>query len=318
MEKLKISRINSSLNEHYDIFICSASFEDRCLTIPNKLKRKSFDKIIILENIDGSEKLKENASILKGVLKNKPLSIEVNFGNMGEFASRLIKEFSIKNRRGKKTVLIDITTFTHEELLVCIKALMTSNKIKEVTCLYNNAKEYCANVETSKKWLSQGSELVHPVLGYAGLMLPARKTHLVLIVGYEYSRAFSAISDLEPSSISLIYGSSFSAITEKDKEANSFFKNMVEDMAFEYNNIDEYDIPCNDPDKISDGLKQIYEKYKAMNIIVIPLNSKMSTLGVIRSLDEYEEPQVCYAPALIYNELNYSVPGSDCYVYRIK
>lgn len=318
MEKVKIRNINSRLEQAYDIFICSTSFEKRCISIPQKICRKKINKIILLENIKGSDFVKENADILRALFPKRRKDILVNFDQIKDMANTFIKELSIEGKRTANTVLIDITTFTHEELLICMKVLLTSNKVKSITCVYNNAFEYCPGVEMDKKWLSQGAKLLHPVLGYPGTMLPTKKTHLVIITGYEYSRAFSAISDVEPSSISLVYGSSNSSLTEKDQEANTIFKNMVEKMAFEYNEIEEYEIPCNDPDAIADGLTEIYNLHSDMNILVIPLNSKMSTLGVIKSLGDNEEPQVCYAPALLYNESNYSVPGNDCYIYKIK
>lgn len=318
MEKVKIRNINSRLEEAYDIFVCSASFEKRCISIPQKICRKKFGKIILFENLHGSDLLKENAGIIRELFPQKRRDILVDFDRIRDMANTFLKEISIEKKRTSNTVLIDITTFTHEELLVCMKVLLTSNKVKSVTCVYNNALEYCAGVKMDKKWLSQGAKLIHPVLGYPGMMLPTKKTHLIIIAGYEYSRAFSAISDVEPSSISLVYGSSISSLTEKDKEANAIFKTMIEKMAFEYSNIEEYEIPCNDPDAIADGMKQIYNNHRDMNILVVPLNSKMSTLGVVKSLEDDEEPQVCYAPALLYNELNYSVPGNDCYIYKMK
>lgn len=318
MEKVKIKNLNSALDEEYDIFICSASFEERCLSVPKKICRKKIRKIILLENKNGSDLLKSNANVIKTLFPKNRKDIEVDFEDIHSIVKCFSKELSIEKKRSKNNVLIDITTFTHEELLVCMKMLWESKKVKSIICVYNNAAEYCVGEELNQKWLSQGAKSVHPVLGFPGMIFPSKKTHLVVIVGYEYSRAFSAISEIEPSSISLVYGSSKSSLTEKDKEANSLFKTMVSEMAFEYNNIEEYEIPCNDPDAISSGLIEIYKKHKDMNILVVPMNSKMSTLGVIKSLEEYEEPQVCYAQALLYNEANYSCPGNDCYIYRIK
>ena len=318
MEKVKLRNINSTLEDVYDIFICSASFEERCLSIPRKIYRKKFKKIILFENRNGSDLLKANAQMIRELFPRNRKDIAVDFSEINTIVNAFSKELSIEKKRSKHTVLVDVTTFTHEELLICMKILLSSKKIKNVICVYNNAAEYCAGVEIGKKWLSQGAKLVHPVLGYPGMIFPTKKTHLIIIAGYEYSRAFSVIADVEPTSISLVYGSSISSLTEKDKEANAFFKNVVSEMAFEYNNIEELEIPCNDPDAIANGLKQIYEQHRHMNILVVPMNSKMSTLGVIKSLEGEESPQVCYAPALLYNELNYSCPGQDCYIYKFK
>lgn len=317
MAKVSVNDLATYLDKEYDFFICSSSFEARSLTVSSKVKDFSFGQVIILENINGSDLLKKNTSEIKNLFPSSIVkAISVDLHSM----LRLVDDFrsAISIDKPSAKVLIDITTFTHEELLICTKILLMDDRISEVTCLYNNASEYCVSTPIEDKWLSQGAEMIHPVWGFPGLVLPSHRTHLVVILGYESSRAFAAISDIEPASISLIYGSSSSAITDKDKEANSFFKSVLQDMAFEYNDIDEYDIPCNEPELICDGLEAIYNKHKDENLVVVPLNSKMSTIGVVLSTLKHDRVQVCYAPAIIYNEQKYSEPGKNIYIYKLK
>ncbi|MCQ2524971.1 MAG: hypothetical protein MJ123_11585 [Lachnospiraceae bacterium] len=316
MAKMNVNEIVANIDDSFNIFICSSSFEERSLTISTRLKNFSFNKVILLENSQGSELLKNNTAKIKDLFPNNRIDISVNLHNMLTLVNDI--RDALSDVGDDCSILIDITTFTHEELLICTKILLTDDRIKEVVCLYNNAAEYCVATPLKEKWLSQGAEMIHPVWGFPGLVLPSRQTHLIVILGYESSRAFAAISDIEPASISLIYGSSSSSITDKDKEANSFFKSVLQDMAFEYNDIEEYDIPCNDPNMISEGLKNIFAKHQDKNIVVVPLNSKMSTIGVVLSTVERENVQVCYAPAIIYNEKDYSSPGLDCYIFKLK
>lgn len=232
-------------------------------------------------------------------------------------AEKINKELNSVQGR-KINVLIDITTFTHETLLICLKVLSINSKVDKVTCVYVNAAAYCPDEPIQNKWLSQGCEEVHSVLGYPGALLPSLKTHLVVVVGYEYNRAFDMIADLEPNSISLVYGSSDDAITEKDREANSKYMNLVKEIAFEFSNIESKSISCNHPDKIVSELQKIYDSHLEDNIIVVPMNNKMSTVGVALSTFNNERVQVCYAPAVVYNESNYSTPGQDCYIFAFK
>lgn len=316
MIKVIVDNLTTSLENKYDLFVCSSSFESRSTTIPLQLVCFSFERVILLENKNGSDILKRNANTIKELFPLNRVDIQVDFHN----TLRLVEDFSnaIPSRKDGYNILIDVTTFTHEELLICSRILLDNPRISKITCLYNNAADYCSGSPIQEKWLSQGAEMIHPVWGYPGLVLPSKKIHLVVIMGYESSRAFGAISDIEPSSITLIYGSSTSALTEKDKDANSFFKQALQDMAFEYNEVEDADIPCNDPEKIVEGLEMIYQRNRDKNLIVVPLNSKMSTIGVIKFALLHEEIQVCYAPALIYNELNYSSPGRNCYIYELK
>lgn len=317
MKKMKIRNLNTALGDDFDIFICSASFEQRCVSIPDKVKRKKFHKVIIIENSKGTELIKENSQRLNQMFVKNSVSLKIDFTNSLSIADKITKEISTVPGR-KINVLIDVTTFTHEVLMICLKVLRIYSKVKSTTCVYVNAAEYCPGQPIESKWLSQGCEQVRAVLGYPGMLLPSQKTHLIVIVGYEYNRAFELISTMEPNSISLVYGSPNDAITEKDHEANEIFNELVKQMAFEFSNVESIKIPCNDPEKTADDLQSLYDAHENDNIVVVPMNNKMSTVGVVLSTFKNERVQICYAPAVIYNEANYSLPGDDCFVFSLK
>ena len=116
MKKARLHNLNSNITEEYKVFICSASFESRCLAIPQKLKKQKFEKVIVLENSEGSNTIKENGDAIFGTYPGITRIIEVPFSDSLVVADLLAKELkTIKNR---DSVLIDITTFTHENLLI--------------------------------------------------------------------------------------------------------------------------------------------------------------------------------------------------------
>lgn len=315
IQRINVRYVNSKLNDNYDIFICSASFEERCRIIPKKIKGKEFNKVIIFENRTGGDILLQNSSLIQHEYKKNCKLLSVDYSDPLMIADQLAKTIgSIQGR--KLRVLIDISTFTHEALLICMKVLRLSKKIDAVTYVYLNASEYCPNAtEIKKKWLSRGCKNVHSILGYPGMLYPSLKTHLIVIVGYEYNRAFDMISTIEPNSISLVYGEPSNSTTIKDKEANKVFNDLVAKMAFEYTNIKSLVAPCDDPIELSRKLHNIYSEHENENIVVVPMNNKLSTLGVALSVFENERIQVCYAPAVMYNEENYSIPGKNCYIF---
>lgn len=317
LDRMNIRNLNSFLKDDFDIFICSASFEQRCVSIPAKVKRKNFKKTIIVENMIGSELLKDNAQQIHTLFSKKATPVKVNLNSSLEIADRITKEINAVSGR-KLKVLIDVTTFTHDVLMICLKILRINNRVKSITCVYVNAAEYCPGHSLATKWLSQGCEEIRPVLGYPGMLLPSQKTHLIIVVGYEYNRAFDLISALEPNSISLVYGSPNEAITEKDHEANQVFNDLVKQMAFEFSDVESIKIPCNNPPKTAEALQELYDAHEMDNIIVVPMNNKMSTVGVSLSAFNNEKIQVCYAPAVIYNESNYSLPGTECFVFSLE
>lgn len=81
MKKINIRNLNSAIQEEYDIFLCSASFEQRCLSIPSKLKTKKFKKVIILENKNYSKIIEDNAKELYKLYPNSGTLISVEYSN---------------------------------------------------------------------------------------------------------------------------------------------------------------------------------------------------------------------------------------------
>jgi len=216
-----------------------------------------------------------------------------------------------------ETILLDITTFTHEALLILLKLLTVYCPSTKITCIYVGAKEYSVGDDISKKWLSKGIDEIRSVLGYPGVFLPSQKNHLFVIVGYEYERAVSMINMIEPNVLSLGYGKSENATVEKDREANSKYLELVKEMSAFYQEINTFEVSCNDPYKVSENLEGQIKKISDKNIIIVPMNNKISTIGVGLLALRNEKIQICYGPAMTYNMLNYSMPGSKCYLFEI-
>jgi len=318
MNSINLNTLSKNISNKYDVFICSSSFEQRCLSICSNLNINKITYSFILFNKEFEVSLKKYLNKQKNILKNKYSTIEISIKNP-LLTADIIQEKIINyiNTNKVKNILLDITTFTHETLLILIKLLvMFCSKVK-ITCVYTRAKDYSIGDDINSKWLSKGIEEVRAVLGYSGNLLPSRKTHLIVIVGFEYERAIALINILEPNSLSLGYGKSKNATVEKNKEANSHYTQLVEEMSPSYPNIDKFDISCNDPFKTYSSLKRIIGKYKNDNIIIAPMNNKITTIGVGLLALNNENIQICYGPALTYNIVNYSIPGEEYYLFDI-
>jgi ribosomal protein RSM22 (predicted rRNA methylase) len=122
---------------------------------------------------------------------------------------------------------------------------------------------------------------------------------------------------MEPNSLELGYGRTGNATTDKDKDANEHYLHLVEKMAISFEDIKTFDIKCNDPFATYMKLSERVEKIIDKNIIIVPLNNKISTVGVAITAIKNDNIQICYAPALVYNYLNYSTPGEYCYIFSI-
>ncbi|MFA4885516.1 MAG: hypothetical protein WC601_07060, partial [Desulfotomaculaceae bacterium] len=207
---------------------------------------------------------------------------------------------------------------THESLLILLRLLQMRCPTAKITGAYANASEYSVGDDVKHKWLSRGIGEIRSVLGFPGNIVPSRKTHLILIVGYEYERAVGIIETIEPNSIALGYGRSGSATTEKNKEANEHYLHLVEQMATSFSDIIRFEIPCNDPHKTRDELQTQISKVKDMNILIAPMNNKLSTIGAALAAFDNKDIQMCYAHALSYNYSSYSSPGSQCYIFDLQ
>lgn len=316
MSSVKLSRLNNSIPDIYDLFICSSSFEDRCLSAPSRLKRKHFEKVVVIENKRGSELIHKNTEKICGLYSGKVRVLSIDYQDPIEIADTICSEIKRTSQRRKANVLVDITTFTHETLMILLKVIAIKKSQITATCLYTNASDYCPNSDLDRKWLSRGCKEIHSILGYSGLLLPSQRTRLIVVVGYEYNRAADVISAFEPNSLTLVYGTSDNSTTEKNKEANKLYLDLVQQMSFNFEFIERVEIPCDDPDKTAEILCELYKTHSDENIIVIPMNNKLSTIGVAKSIMLNDSVQACYAPAVIYNESDYSLPGKSCYIYK--
>jgi hypothetical protein len=318
MKTMTFNELSREISDKFDIFICSSSFEERCLSICSTISYSKLAKSFIVFNKEYEVFSKNNLNRQKKIISSEYSLVETSCKNplfSADSMRESIVEYIIEKRR--KSILLDITTFTHETLLILLKLLITFCPSTKITCVYTSAKEYCAGEDISKKWLSSGIEEVRAVLGYSGNFMPSKKTHLFVIVGYEYERAIAMINILEPNFLSLGYGKSENATVEKDKEANSHYYHLVMEMSPSYPNVNKFEISCNDPYKTYDILGKYIKEYRDENIFIAPMNNKISTIGAGLFALKNETVQLCYGPALTYNIKNYSKPGSKCYLFDV-
>jgi len=315
---ININELNYSISEQIDLFICSSSYEDRCFSAASRLPKEKIKNTIICANRDYDEHISENLSVLVDFFADNYLIADVFTSNPIQTADNieglidvLLTSYSIYN------ILVDITTFTHEILLILMAILSNKYPTLHVTCCYVNAVEYSNDQANQKdKWLSRGVGDVRAILGYAGTIKPSLQTHLIMIVGYEHERASKIIEILEPDSLSLGYGLASDATTEKNRGANAQYKDLVKQMYAFYDDISDFNIPCSNP---YEACKSIVDEIERIgiekNIILVPMNNKISTLGAALAYGLKNDIQLCYAPALVYNYASYSVPGNKCYIF---
>lgn len=275
VEKYEISEIGKHLKTCYDLFLGSSSFEDRCFAVINSVEASLFNNAIIFHMHEYEEYISKNTAIFKEKLKDNSLFIELFHSDPIISTDKMLHAFKeVSEKETIESILIDISTFTHETLLILIRIINENFKNAEVTFLYTNAADYDTESPKEEKWLSKGIEEIRTVLGYPGNILPFEKTHLIVIVGYEYERATSIINAIEPVSLSLGFGRSDSSTTpDKSWGAKNRFDMLVEDMhtAYSSENIGSFEVPCNNPFDTRNEIKKQVEGIQDKNIVIVTL-----------------------------------------------
>ena len=308
-----LATLSTTLSDPVDLLICSASFEDRCLSIAENLDPERLGHVLVAKNQRFSDAVDKNLNILQERFSGKASILLVDSADPIMTTNNLV--LAIEQRRSDaQRVLIDITAFTHETLLilfqVCNVGLGASSAID---FLYAPASEYSIGDQPIDKWLSKGITEVRSVMGYPGGFAPSRDTHLIVLAGFEDYRTLSLIQELEPSLVSIGYGDSTEVGTDAHQVTNETKVNRIRSLV---GGVEAFVFSCYDALSAERKIREVVRRHRGVNTIVAPMNTKISTLGAARAALRDESIQLCYAQADIYNYRNYSRPGEGYYHHR--
>lgn len=316
MKKINSSQLETEVVKlDIDYFFVSSSFEERCFSISRQLKNLSCKKIIFY-NSNESEAIIENSVKLEELFVHDAERVDLNtdnpiynYINIYNIINRLVKN----NGKSKPNIFIDVTTFTHETLLVLIRLMkFHQNDLGNIFVSYIGAKEYSTNEEDdSEKWLSKGIKEIRTVIGYPGFSDPTRKNHLLILFGFESDRTKRIIDEFEFENITLGFANIQNSIQANHQQINA---ERHKDLVQEYN-ADIFEFSLIDVDTVKKSILEYLssDKYKDMNTVIAPMNNKISTIGAGLAAIENENIQITYAKANMYNTEGYSVPNEDVY-----
>jgi len=314
---IKLSDIKQKLADKIDVFICSASFESRCLSIPNEVSQLDIHSKIVFHITDLDEKISNNTIKLQSILGDNLDKIAIQFDKPAEMLksmSKALNEVMIDNK--PQNFLIDITTFTHEGLLILFRLFQL--KIRENDKLflcYNGAKKYSYNEsDPEKKWLSKGVRSVRSIMGYPGHFDPSKKNHLVVLFGFERERTKKLIDIFEYDVVSIAFGSRNASITYEHQLIN---EKRHEELFNFYPNISKFEISLIDFKITKAQILSHLNSFRDYNTVIAPMNNKISSIGAGLATIEKPEIQLCYLTANLYNYDYYSIPSDDCYLFEV-
>ena len=313
---IMLDEVTNTIFATCELLICSASYEERSLSIPLSLKPTVPRSVIVLKNVAVAGKGSEHANCIVKHFSPKAKIFELKKSEAVRTADGLLD--TITNQLSTATsnsICVDITAMTHETLLILFRLLdlLLEDEFKDsVTYLYNPAEEYDPGQLPANKWLSKGVAHVGSVLGFSGNLLPSKRNHLVVLVGFEVNRAAELIDVFEPASMSFGFGD-HSSISEEHRIVN---EKKHELLSARYPNAENFKFSPTDAYQVRDQILFHAKIHSDKNLIVAPMNTKISTLGCALAALQNNSIQLCYASAITYNSGNYSTPSQECRLFR--
>lgn len=311
-----LDQVRAVLGTGLDVIICSASFEERCVSIPLRIDPGLVKRAIILISGRADSRVKENLERLRA-----------HFGAKAEQTvcspDDPIATFDVMNRvimecvDGGQDICVDMSTFTHEWVLMMYRVVRKRQGSRTVRFVYTRAKEYAVGVPVAEKWLSRGIREVRSVVGYPGSLMPTRPVHLIVLVGLEFERALGLIDAYEPHKISLGRADDGDQDARAHQEAHVWHVSRVKDALGE---ADEFPFPPYNPEGTADAIERLFpdETQSPLSTIIAPMNTKLSTLAAAEVAARRKTVQVCYAQPVTYNYDGYSIPGTEFFVVEIR
>lgn len=320
IKQRKIEELKSIVFQPFDLFIAFCGFEKRCLSVIQNIPLEKINRGIVFINKELDPESRENMEQFRRALKGKGEIKQISLFNPIDVADSIIEIIS-QNCGGIESprLLVDITSFTHEALLIFLAIANQYLKSAQIEYMYCNASTYASEAKnTSERWLSRGIKEVRSVLGYAGDVKPAQETVLIMMVGYECERAWQIIDSISPEELIITYNDASGSTDQTNGNANQHHANLLKELAAYYQNPKQVIIPSNNPFETAKKLDEVISTIKTgANIIIAPMNNKLATVGAGIVALKRPDIQLCYAPAIIYNTSSYSVEGDSCYLFSL-
>lgn len=287
-----------------DIFVCASGFEDRTLALAMKLDKKFVRKSIVFNPSDNYAASYDNIEKISSLLDRLDV-VEYPKNSAIETFDILYNSLSvfIKLENGNKLrMVVDISTFTREVLLILIKIL----SLKEFQNTFQINLSYTPAESYQTDWLTKGVRQIRSIFGFSGMTYPSKRLLLIVLNGFETERTEEIINSFEANKILI------GKPNQKDSINNGLNLQSNEKFQFikeKYCSIilEDFEFSCTDVYETQSILEDLIKKYsQQFNIVIAPLNNKISTLATALVGLKDDSIQICYASANQYNIHLYS------------
>lgn len=311
----KLTDLHKQLGSNrVDLFIGSISFEDRCRSVLENIGRERIGRALVAVNGTFGPWLDDNRRWFADALGDDFECLDVFSHDPVSTVLNVEQVLSSAFESELQSVVVDITTFTRESLIMVVRMLnklRTSNT--QITFVYATARQYSFRTEDeSKRWLSSGVRDIRPVLGFSGLMRPSRDTHMIVMVGFEDERALELIRACEPTFVSLGVCDPSQPGTKSHQITN---ERRLSRLLSVLPDVRKFQFLGYDAVATTEALASQIDIFGDCNVVIAPMNTKISTVGAALLALRDESVQLCYAAPYFYNFDHYSLPGEDYYSF---
>lgn len=320
IEKFPLCDFGSKFPDRMSLFIGMVSFETRCMSIFSHL-RPLAEHSLFFKNVDAGVIAQRNLDQMLEMGREGATVVELDIGLPTSTADTFVRNLTLLIPTStSSSIFVDTTTFTHEQLLILLRVFEQLEPKCRIVMGYTGAEKYSTNTDIDQVWLTRGVAPIRSVLGYPGRLSPSRKLHLIVIVGFEHERVAAVIERFEPVRLTLICGDPEKSVSSSHYEINKHFfqkvQAFVERTQATQIAVETCYISCVDPFEARDTVLKCSSPDSEYNVVVCPMNTKISTVGAAMAAMQNDRIQIAYAPAIEYNEEGYSSPSSTATVFE--
>ncbi len=295
LEPIEVERL-TRLNEYGpdDLFICCASFEDRCISSASRMGadfRTRFAITFVIEEVLYKQQVDTNLFRLQSELRKRTsegifvISCQRQdpLGGISQ-----LKDIwgQCKPRNSEEPfITIDISGFTKIYLLELLHYLVIDLNLG-IPRILHTAQTYLPTK------LTRGVEQITTIPNFFGSPSLEKQTILILLLGFEPERSLAVWKHFNPSkTIALITNPPRYGNLDYLKYAQGNNSYLLSQPSVEVRNV-----PADNPYAVKNILESIYtETRESFNMVIGPFGTKSQTVGVFLFCLEHPKAQVVYS-----------------------
>lgn len=303
-EKIESAKLPDRLGKENLVFVGRCSYEDRSYTAYRQLKNCNLVQqyfFVSKHESDTAKQLREKENLRTNI---RVLDTHDPLQTRREISSVFSLVRSLNN---ESLLVVDITAFRREELLILLKFILCGD-----SRLQSKTRFVYSSAKSMGKWLSKNVRGFRPVIGYPGEIRASGRTHLIILAGIEHHRVEAAIEVYEPASISLGTSPLQESVSDEIHHRNIALRDYI---TARFERIQsEFSFSATNPRQVKSALSNEIRGQLDKNIVIAPLNTKLSTIGVGAFAIENPSIQLCYSEVEVYNTMNYSEASGFLYL----